>query len=83
VFILAPGHSKRFAAFVMGWMTLLGWWIITCSGISLCVVSVSGLVSFWIDSFQASQWQLYLMYLVTVFITGKNTCCLVQASCHD
>ena len=71
VFILAPRRSKQFAAFVVGWMTLLGWWIITCSGISLGVVTVAGMINFWNNDFHASQWQLYLIYLATVLITCK------------
>ncbi|KAL8969325.1 MAG: hypothetical protein Q9183_002054, partial [Haloplaca sp. 2 TL-2023] len=46
-YILAPTKHKRFAAFVVGWMTLLGWWIVTCSGMSLCAVSIAGIVNFW------------------------------------
>ena len=53
-------------------MTLLGWWIITCSGVSLCAVSVAGMISFWVDSFGAARWQIYLIYLGTVLITGKS-----------
>ncbi|KAA6414172.1 MAG: choline transporter [Lasallia pustulata] len=70
VFILAPRRHKQFAAFVVGWMTLLGWWIVTCSGISLCVVTVAGMINFWNNDFRATQWQLYLIYLATVFITS-------------
>lgn len=57
-------------------MTLLGWWIVTCSGISLCVVTVAGMINFWNDDFHATQWQLYLIYLATVFITCKRACYL-------
>lgn len=71
VFLLAPRPHKQFAAFVVGWMTLLGWWIVTCSGISLCVVTVAGMINFWNKDFHATQWQLYLIYLATVFITCK------------
>ncbi|KAL9059283.1 MAG: hypothetical protein Q9206_001559 [Seirophora lacunosa] len=59
-FILAPGPHKRFAAFVVGWMTLLGWWIVTSSGISLCAVFVAGLVSFWDETFEATTSPLFL-----------------------
>lgn len=68
-FILAPGPHKRFAAFVVGWMTLLGWWIVTSSGISLCAVFVAGLVSFWDETFEATSWQIYLLFLATIVVT--------------
>ncbi|KAL8710664.1 MAG: hypothetical protein Q9225_007254 [Loekoesia sp. 1 TL-2023] len=70
-FILAPTKHKRFAAFVVGWMTLLGWWVITCSGVSLCAVSVAGMINFWHEGFEAERWQIYLVYLATVFLTGR------------
>lgn len=53
-------------------MTLLGWWIITCSGVSLAAVSVAGMISFWVNTFEAARWQIYLIYLGTVLITGKS-----------
>ncbi|KAI4120184.1 MAG: hypothetical protein LQ345_000140 [Seirophora villosa] len=70
-FILAPGPHKRFAAFVVGWMTLLGWWIVTSSGISLCAVFVAGLVSFWDETFEATSWQIYLLFLATIVVTSS------------
>ncbi|KAL2052038.1 hypothetical protein ABVK25_007730 [Lepraria finkii] len=70
-YILAPTKHKKFAAFVVGWMTLLGWWVITCSGVSLCAVSVAGMINFWHPSWEAARWQIYLIYLVTMFITAS------------
>lgn len=69
-FILAPTNHKRFAAFVVGWMTLLGWWVITCSGVSLCAVSVAGMIGFWHGTFEAAPWQIYLIYIATIFLTA-------------
>ncbi|KAL8916430.1 MAG: hypothetical protein Q9208_008516 [Pyrenodesmia sp. 3 TL-2023] len=69
-YILAPTKHKRFAAFTVGWMTLLGWWVITCSGLSLCAVSVAGMVNFWHDGFEVARWQVYLIYLASVFLTA-------------
>ena len=69
VFILAPKESRKFAAFTIGWMNILGWSVALCSGASLVVASVSGLVAFWDDSFQATQWQSYLVYLAVIFLS--------------
>lgn len=71
VFILAPKKSKRFAAFVIGWMNLLAWSICTCSGISVFVASIAGMASFLDNSFEATPWQMYLMYLATAVISSK------------
>lgn len=69
VFILAPKESRKFAAFTVGWMNILGWSVALCSGASLVVASVSGLIAFWDDSFQATQWQSYLAYLAVTFLS--------------
>ncbi|KAL8666977.1 MAG: hypothetical protein Q9168_007356, partial [Polycauliona sp. 1 TL-2023] len=69
-YILAPTKHKKFAAFVVGWMTVLGWWVVTCSGVSLCAVSVAGLVHLWHPAFEASPWQIYLIYLASIFLTA-------------
>ena len=69
VFILAPEESRKFAAFAVGWMNIVGWLVALCSGVSVVVASLSGLISFWDDSFQATQWQLYLVYLAVTFLS--------------
>ena len=69
VFILAPKGSRRFAAFAVGWMNILGWSVALCSGVSVVVASISGLIAFWDQSFQATQWQSYLMYLAITFLS--------------
>ena len=69
VYILAPKDYRKFAAFLVGWMNLLGWTIATCSGVSVVIASVSGMASFWDSSFQATQSQLYMMYLATIILT--------------
>ena len=69
VFILAPKESRKFAAFAVGWMNILGWSVALCSGVSVVVASVLGLVAFWDESFQATQWQSYLMYLAVTFLS--------------
>ncbi|MCJ1279557.1 hypothetical protein MMC21_007381 [Puttea exsequens] len=69
-YIVAPTPHKKFAAFTVGWMTLLGWWVITCSGVSLCAISVSGMIQFWHPSYEAERWQTYLIYLATILLTG-------------
>ncbi len=69
VFILAPKESRRFAAFTVGWMNILGWSVSLCSGVTVVVASVSGLIAFWDESFQATQWQSYLIYLAVTFLS--------------
>ena len=69
VFILTPKSSRRFAAFTVGWMNMLAWSVSLCSGVSVVVASVSGLIVLWNESFQATQWESYLIYLIVTFLS--------------
>ncbi|KAH6679235.1 hypothetical protein B0J14DRAFT_293566 [Halenospora varia] len=51
VWILAPEKTRRFAAFFVGWFSIVGWWIITASGVSLAAVSIFGMAGFWDETF--------------------------------
>ena len=52
-------------------MTLLGWWVVTCSGVSLATISIFGMVSFWDSSFHATQWMIYCLFVGVALLTGK------------
>ena len=69
VYLLAPKGSRRFTAFTVGWMNILAWSVALCSGVSVTVASVSGLIAFWDESFQATGWQSYLIYLAITFLS--------------
>ncbi|KAJ5722624.1 amino acid/polyamine transporter I [Penicillium malachiteum] len=69
VYIVAPEKTKRFAAFVTGWMSILGWWIASCSGTALASTSILGLVHFLHPNFTMYQWHEYVVYLAILMIT--------------
>lgn len=71
VYIISPEKSKRFGAFVTGWMSILGWWIGACSGLSLTSTSILGLAQFMHPSFEIKQWHEYCVYLATLVVTGR------------
>ncbi|KAI0449477.1 amino acid/polyamine transporter I [Xylaria acuta] len=86
-YILSPGKTRRFAAYVIGWMSMLAWWIVTCSGISLAAATLSGMINFFRPEFMATAWQVYLFYVVTavttvipVFISSKRLSWTVQTA---
>ncbi|KAK5677213.1 hypothetical protein LTS10_010402 [Elasticomyces elasticus] len=88
-YILAPPSNKRFAAYVVGWMSMVAWWVVTCSGISLAAVTLSGLVNFWHPNFVATQWEIYLIYVavatvtvIPLFIAPKKMHWIVQATLY-
>ncbi|KAH6989506.1 amino acid/polyamine transporter I [Ilyonectria sp. MPI-CAGE-AT-0026] len=86
-YILTPEKSKRFTAFVVGWMSTLAWWIVTCSGISLAAATLSGMISFFEPDFVVQRWQIYLLYVavalitaVPVFVASNQLAIVVQTS---
>ncbi|KAJ4296220.1 hypothetical protein N0V90_006265 [Kalmusia sp. IMI 367209] len=71
-YILAPPKTRRFAAYITGWMSVLAWWLVTCSGVSLAAVSTAGIVAFFHPEFEVQAWQLWLIYVAVAFITGEG-----------
>ena len=71
VYILAPRKTRRFAAFVVGWMNLLAWSVTLCSGISVFVAAVSGMTSFSSIAFGATQSQQYFTYSFAAITSGE------------
>lgn len=69
VFILAPKEYRKFFAFIVGWMNILGWSVALCSAVSVVVASISGLIALWNDDFQATQWEIYLIYLAVAVLS--------------
>ncbi|KAG6354403.1 hypothetical protein INS49_004420 [Diaporthe citri] len=65
----SPERWKNFAAFIVGWMSVLAWWIVTCSGLSLAAVTLSGLVNYWHPDYVATQWQIYFIYIAVSTLT--------------
>ena len=74
VYILAPKKSKKFAAFVVGWMNLLAWCIALCSGVAVIVASIAGIIAFLNESYEPTPWQLYMIYFITTTLSGKGVC---------
>ncbi|KPM37242.1 hypothetical protein AK830_g9303 [Neonectria ditissima] len=86
-YILTPEKSKRFTAYVVGWMSTLAWWIVTCSGISLASATLAGMISFFEPDFVIQRWQIYLLYVgvavitaVPVFVASNRLAVVVQIS---
>ncbi|CAG8948961.1 hypothetical protein HYFRA_00002089 [Hymenoscyphus fraxineus] len=68
VWILSE-KKKHFVAFVVGWLSVIGWCIATASGVSLATISIFGLVKFWNDGFEGGAWMVYLIFLVVIGLT--------------
>ncbi|KAF3805166.1 Choline transport protein [Colletotrichum gloeosporioides] len=71
-YILSSPNTRRFAGYLIGWMSMLAWWIVTvlrCSGISLFSMTLAGMIQFWHPGFEGTQWQIYLIYVGTATVT--------------
>ncbi|KAL5342282.1 choline transporter [Aspergillus crustosus] len=68
-YILSPKHTRRYSAYIVGWLSVLAWWITTCSGISLAAVVMTGIASFYVPGYTASQWHIYLTYVAVSLVT--------------
>ncbi|PLB46239.1 choline transporter [Aspergillus steynii IBT 23096] len=68
-YILSADRTKGYTAYLVGWLSVLAWWIVTCSGISLASLVLNGIVNFCIPGYVANQWQTYLTYVAVSLIT--------------
>jgi choline transport protein len=70
-YLLSTSKTRRFTGFVVGWFTIIGWWVLTCSGVSLAAISIQGLVIFWFPEMDVQTWHLYLIYLAVIVTSGR------------
>ena len=52
-------------------MSVLGWWIVTSSGLSLAAISVLGIARFFHPGFAAHSYQKWLVYVAVAIITSE------------
>lgn len=68
-YIITPESYKRVAAYIVGMVNILAWWINTASGTIYTAISVFGIITFLNPNFSGQQWQVYLCYLLIIFLT--------------
>ncbi|KAL4867648.1 hypothetical protein BDV12DRAFT_186568 [Aspergillus spectabilis] len=69
VYFLAPKKTRKFASFIVGITNLLGFWIGGVSGMIYTTISIFGMVSFWVEDFHPTQWEIYLAYVAIIFLS--------------
>ncbi|PYH45738.1 amino acid transporter [Aspergillus saccharolyticus JOP 1030-1] len=62
-YILSSKKTRRYNAYIVGWLSVLAWWMATCSGISLGAIFLQGIVAFYVPSYESKQWHTYLIFL--------------------
>ncbi|KAL5361180.1 amino acid/polyamine transporter I [Aspergillus floccosus] len=68
-YIIAPRCSKNFAAYVVGALSILGWWLNTASGTIFTAISAFSIATLWYPDFTGEQWQVYLCYVLILALT--------------
>ncbi|KAJ5279721.1 hypothetical protein N7478_005093 [Penicillium angulare] len=68
-YILSPAKARNYSAYVVGWISMLAWWIVTCSGVSLAAQVLNGIVLFCYPDYAGNQWQTYCIYVAVSFVT--------------
>ncbi|CAG8047160.1 unnamed protein product [Penicillium salamii] len=68
-YIVAPDRWKNITAFIVGAINVVAWWINTASGTIYTAISAFGICQFMLPDFVGTQWQVYLCYLLLIFLT--------------
>ncbi|KAF9883680.1 hypothetical protein FE257_003064 [Aspergillus nanangensis] len=68
-YIVAPTFSKNFAAYAVGILNILAWWINTASGTIFTAISAFAISKIWYPEFTGEQWQVYLCYVLVLALT--------------
>ncbi|KAL5340928.1 amino acid permease-domain-containing protein [Aspergillus crustosus] len=69
VYFLAPKRTRNFASFIVGIINLLAYLIGGVSAMIYTTMSIFGMVSFWVEGFQPSPWEVYLAYVAVIFLS--------------
>ncbi|PLB49685.1 amino acid transporter [Aspergillus steynii IBT 23096] len=68
-YIVAPKRTKNFAAYMVGILNIVAWWVTTASGTIFTAISAFGIAKFWYPEFSGEQWQVYLCYILVIILT--------------
>lgn len=71
-FIIAPEKTRNFAAYTVGVINIVAWWVGTASGTIYTAISAFGIAAFLDPNLATKQWQVYLVYLLVIVVTRKS-----------
>ena len=80
MYILAPKKYRKFAAFMIGWMSVLAWWLACTAGLSQVAVATTGLAAFANPAYEPKSWHIYLCYVAIASIAGELRLALTAQS---
>ena len=63
-YMVSSEGTRARVAFVMGWLSVIGYCLFTASATIVCAQITVAIASFWHEDFVATQWQVYLLYIL-------------------
>ena len=67
-FMVSSDKYKPFAAYVNGWMSVLGWWLASASVCNFVASMVLAIVTLWYPGYQIQHWHQWLVYVGIVWL---------------
>ncbi|KAJ8098807.1 amino acid/polyamine transporter I [Lipomyces tetrasporus] len=61
-FMVASPNTRAFAAYIVGWMALVGWWITHASGCIFIALNLVAFASFYHPSYEPARWHVWMLY---------------------
>ncbi|OJJ30922.1 hypothetical protein ASPWEDRAFT_62284 [Aspergillus wentii DTO 134E9] len=68
-YIIAPSYFRNVAAYIIGMVNIVAWWVNTASGTIYVAISAFGIATFLNPGFSGTQWQVYLGYVLAIILT--------------
>ncbi|KAK9237334.1 amino acid/polyamine transporter I [Lipomyces kononenkoae] len=69
-FMVASPSTRAFAAYVVGWMALIGWWITHASGCIFIALNIVAFAAFYHPLYKPTRWEVWMLY------TAVHTVCV-------
>lgn len=66
--MVAPLKYKAAVSYTIGWMSVLGWWMLACGSCVFCAQVIAALATVYHPEFAATQWQIYLIYVALTLL---------------
>ncbi|KAL1895024.1 hypothetical protein Sste5346_005444 [Sporothrix stenoceras] len=67
-YMVASGPYKPFAAYINGWMSVIGWWMGASSVSNFVASMVLSIASLWYPNYHYQHWQQWLLYVLLMWM---------------
>jgi choline transport protein len=62
--MVSSEKTRASTAFVVGWLSVIAYCLFTASATIVCAQITAAIAGFWHEGYVATQWQIYLMYIL-------------------